>query len=559
MLQTTFITLFALLFFVFLFISIYRKRQSGRLLFWIFGWMSVVVHFCLLLWQSPNLQLERVLHSLATGALLLCGGFFLLSSSMFNRLHQQPRRAGGIAALFFALACAYSFAWQPIGVFLGLGLALQVLGLVLFWRCRMGKLSLVVPGTVLIFLCGELCGLEAFEHHTHAALSVLLMETFALYALVFAHEFTERTAGAVTTLIGLLGWALVFPASLGMAAYFPTVLVKAELWNLPKVLVAFGMLVTLFEQELALTQQESEQYRGLFDDNPLPMWIFERESLRLLKANAAAVGEFGWTLEETQQRFVMDLLSPAGSPVAEQQERWLTHFRELSPTTRAAAATAAKRIAMQFQTRRGDSPAVEVTLQPAVFQGVEAGLLIAKDVSVEKAEQAELLHRVHHDALTGLPNRLLLQDRMQTALAAAERYGTKLAVLCIDLDRFKLVNDTHGHAAGDHCLREAGLRLRQRLRAVDTAARTGGEEFMVILCEIGGRRDAELVAEKIVATLGAPHYWNGSIVHVSASVGIALCPEDAKHAPQLMNQADAAMYRAKQAGGNRFAFYAHRN
>jgi diguanylate cyclase (GGDEF)-like protein len=196
-----------------------------------------------------------------------------------------------------------------------------------------------------------------------------------------------------------------------------------------------------------------------------------------------------------------------------------------------------------------------VTLQPVRFEDREAQLLIVKDISAQRAEQEELLHRVNHDALTGLPNRLLLKDRMQTALAAAERHGTRIAVLCVDLDRFKQINDTHGHAAGDQCLREVGVRLKHRLRTVDTAARTGGEEFTIILDEIAERGDAEHVARELLATLRVPLRWNGTPIQLSASIGIAMFPEDSDDAAQLMNQADAAMYRAKQSGGNRHRFF----
>ncbi len=140
---------------------------------------------------------------------------------------------------------------------------------------------------------------------------------------------------------------------------------------------------------------------------------------------------------------------------------------------------------------------------------------------------------------------------MRSALASASRHRTKVAVICVDLDRFKQINDTFGHAAGDSCLREIARRLQQRLRSVDTAARIGGEEFMILLDDIGSLNDAERVVEDLLQLLGVPHMTNGVKIGLSASMGIALFPDDSEDPAQLWTMADAAMYSAKQDGGNR--------
>jgi diguanylate cyclase (GGDEF)-like protein len=151
-----------------------------------------------------------------------------------------------------------------------------------------------------------------------------------------------------------------------------------------------------------------------------------------------------------------------------------------------------------------------------------------------------------HDHLTDLPNRALFQDRLKTALARARRDNTRLALLYLDMVRFKEVNDTYGHTLGDCLLREVALRLKQCVREVDTPGRIGGDEFIVLLDGIAARTDAALVADKIFAVLSMPYELAGEILQVVPSIGIAVYPEDGEDDMQLIRHADDAMYRAKR-------------
>jgi diguanylate cyclase (GGDEF)-like protein/PAS domain S-box-containing protein len=164
--------------------------------------------------------------------------------------------------------------------------------------------------------------------------------------------------------------------------------------------------------------------------------------------------------------------------------------------------------------------------------------------------QAQLHHRAHHDLLTGLPNRLLFEDRVRQAVAAAARHGRKVAVLFLDFDGFKLVNDSLGHAAGDAVLCEATRRLRTSLRESDTLARLHGDELAVLLTEVSDEDDAERVARELLATLMLPMVVGGRHVSVSASIGVSLFPHDGDEPSALIRAADAAMYQAKVAGKN---------
>jgi diguanylate cyclase (GGDEF)-like protein len=169
--------------------------------------------------------------------------------------------------------------------------------------------------------------------------------------------------------------------------------------------------------------------------------------------------------------------------------------------------------------------------------------------------EAELFRRAHFDALTGLPNRQLFFDRLYQATAQARREERKLALLFIDLDRFKSVNDTMGHALGDELLKETAFRLSASVRETDTVARLGGDEYVVILPHVGGVLDIEAILDKIVAMLARPFALDGREASISASIGVAIFPDNAADAESLLQNADTAMYAAKDTGRARVEFF----
>ena len=549
--QTLLLNVVVLGSFVVLFGSIYRKRPSPRLRSWISAWSWAVVHFALLLIHPESAFLQ----TLATAALLMSAFYFLFSLPRLEWLRSRRLLPLPLLAVALVLAASDGVHVQPLSVFLAGALICQCAALVGLWRYSR-DLQITVPCTVLILVCSQWISMRLIARQSDDALAVLLMELFAGYALLFSHDMRRRTAGVWTTIGGLGAWAAVFPLGMLLGRAWPSLTIDPEIWNVPKVVVAFGMLVTLFEDELLQAELEREQYRSLFERNPLPMWIFDTESTQLLEVNLAAEQSFGWTRRDLAGLTISHLVSERDpSPVGLVELNWRLAGKEAAGGADGSLGGQAKAESMHFQTSRGVDITVEVTLQRVRFGGRESSLLVAKDITAQAAEHDQLMHRASHDPLTGLPNRLLLQDRMETALAAALRHGRKAAILCIDLDRFKKINDTHGHAAGDSCLVEVADRLRQRLRSVDTAARTGGEEFTVILDDVGNLQDAELVVNDLLFTLSAPHSYEGERIQLSASIGIALFPDDGSIAGELWKRADAAMYRAKQGGGNRHRFF----
>jgi len=193
-----------------------------------------------------------------------------------------------------------------------------------------------------------------------------------------------------------------------------------------------------------------------------------------------------------------------------------------------------------------------IVAQGGVFQGYRG---TATDITVEVEAQARAQHLALHDALTGLPNRMLLADRFDRALASMRRRGGAVAVLCLDLDHFKDINDTLGHGAGDLLLKQVAKRLLDAVRAVDTVGRLGGDEFVIIQADIDQPSDTELLCRRLIKSLAEPYHLDGHEVHTSSSIGVALGPKNGDDHSRLLKNADMALYRAKAERRGTYRFF----
>ncbi len=189
-------------------------------------------------------------------------------------------------------------------------------------------------------------------------------------------------------------------------------------------------------------------------------------------------------------------------------------------------------------------------------QGRAVGaVLVFHDVSDSRATALKMSYQAQHDFLTGLPNRLLLTDRLTQAIALSGRHDNKVALLFLDLDHFKLVNDTMGHVIGDKLLQSVAQRLTDSVRTSDTVCRLGGDEFVILLSEIRHADAATQCAEKLLAVVAAPHLLGAREILVTASIGISVCPDDGREAEIMLRNADAAMYDAKKRGRANYQFF----
>lgn len=211
--------------------------------------------------------------------------------------------------------------------------------------------------------------------------------------------------------------------------------------------------------------------------------------------------------------------------------------------------------------RDGERAAVAESVAPVRdrFGQATGGVLLLHDVTRSHAQAQSLAHQALHDHLTGLPNRVLLRDRLSQALAQVERGGRstgyKGALLYLDLDHFKPINDSLGHPVGDRVLQEVASRLRAGVREDDTVSRQGGDEFVLLLVRLADPRDAARVAEKLIQAIERPIHVDGHDLFVSASIGIALFPQDGRDIETLTKQADTALYDAKQGGRGRYSYF----
>jgi diguanylate cyclase (GGDEF)-like protein len=196
-----------------------------------------------------------------------------------------------------------------------------------------------------------------------------------------------------------------------------------------------------------------------------------------------------------------------------------------------------------------------ITMRRANAQLVVSAIEAHKQTEQTETAKIKLHHLAHHDALTGLPNRTLLQDRLNQAIETARRQGRRFAVLFLDLDRFKHINDSLGHAIGDQLLQSVSQRLRDCIRHSDTISRHGGDEFVVLLAHITQAEDAALIAQNMLKALTVPHRIDQNEVHVSVSIGISVYPDDGQDAEALLKSADSAMYYAKENGRNNYKFF----
>jgi diguanylate cyclase (GGDEF)-like protein len=206
--------------------------------------------------------------------------------------------------------------------------------------------------------------------------------------------------------------------------------------------------------------------------------------------------------------------------------------------------------------RARDELEVRVLERTAELAGANA--MLQGEIVERRQAEARVHHMAYHDSLTGLPNRALLTDRIERAVLNARRTDRLLAVMFLDLDRFKTINDSLGHVTGDALLKEVAGRLCRAVRASDTVARLGGDEFVVLAPHIRDSDEAARVAEKIIDALALPFPLDGHTLHITPSIGICLCPGDGEDVETLMRHADAAMYHAKASGRNNYQFFTHK-
>ena len=306
------------------------------------------------------------------------------------------------------------------------------------------------------------------------------------------------------------------------------------------------------ELELLKAKELAEQYSqemtslsqfldSVIANIPASVIVQDLQSQQILLANQQAERLFGGQGASMVGQLPAQCLAPAAAHYLEQQlARGARSAKGYQAETRVISACGPRTLrsrAMRCQNREGQGDYV---------------LFVAEDATEELAAHAQIHHMAHHDALTGLPNRTLFNERLKQALLRGEHGGTLTATLCLDLDNFKNINDTQGHAFGDKLLRTLGKRLRRELREHDTLARLGGDEFAVVLSGLETRDAACNTAQRLIEAICPPFHIDGHQFSVGISIGVAIAPHDHDQAEQLLGYADMALYEAKRNGRNRY-------
>jgi diguanylate cyclase (GGDEF)-like protein len=404
--------LIALTVLVGVFWSILRRRAAGQLYGWLVAWILILLHFAIALFGGPGPQqafalcLSEIMLDLAAAAFIYAAGQTVFTTRF------RGFAAVGVTATVLYIVFDWLSLTSPVWYYSASAI-LALAGLAFFVEEEEPvSWSRPVYGGSTLVLAAVLGALAHFKLEDYGADSIF----FVMYLLAgyqYWRAFPQRTTGAVTAAIGFIAWACVFPSAV-LLAILTKVHVQASVWNLPKYIVAIGILLTLLEQEITRTE-----------------------------------------------------------------------------------------------------------------------------------------HLALHDPLTGLPNRRLLQDRLTKAVERAERNEARLAVLLIDLDNFKQINDTYGHAVGDEVLRVVATRLQMRIRKADTIARAGGDEFLVVVSDLLQPHGADILAGKLMTDLNEPIVLRDSTLRACASIGIAIYPDDGQTADALCEKADLAMYDQKRRGAEK--------
>ncbi len=401
--------LLALTVLVYVFWSILRQRVGEQLHAWLLGWVFILVHFAVQLFSGRPGALQDTLLAISTVSLELAAVAFILAAGGGKSTPRLRWIAGSAAgATVFYIVLFYANVQSPVLYSLPIGVLL------------IAAAAVVVPDEgrptgernifMLTFLLLALAlAASVYTGHEDFGLECILFVAYLLAGIQYWKNFSRRTTGSITAVAGLVVWAFVFPLSLALVVLRPDVHIQDSVWNLPKYIVAIGILLTLLEEQIDRTE-----------------------------------------------------------------------------------------------------------------------------------------HLALHDALTGLPNRRLLDDRLTKAIERAERNEARVAVLLIDLDGFKQINDTYGHPIGDEVLRIVATRLQMRVRKADTIARAGGDEFLVVVSDLLQPHGATVLAAKLAGDLNEPILLGDVRLRAGASIGIAIYPDDAQTAEDLCARADASMYEQKR-------------
>ncbi len=339
----------------------------------------------------------------------------------------------------------------------------------------------------------------------------------------------------------------IFMASAFTYLYERKVIEINELLNLRN--ISLEKEVDIKSKEEIVLLQHNKELADLISKSNIELYIVDYESDHYVYVNQGGLNELGYTFQEMISMSVYDINPTLRVEMVES-------MKELSKTIKNTMNIT------QHKRKNGSSYGVQSLIHVSIYKGKKVYVIYDINLSDQQRAQDELLkqkdellQQANHDILTKLPNRTLFNDRLKQAIAKSNRNEKEIAILFIDLDKFKEVNDTFGHKVGDSVLCEVSLRFKNLLRETDTIARLGGDEFVCIIEDLESSKKASVLAEKLILAIKEPMDIDGHTIILTCSIGISIYPKDADGTTELLHHADSAMYRVKDMGKDSYRFY----
>lgn len=520
---------------VLLFTAIARRGPDDRLRCWVAAWISILIYTALRLW-TPHAPIARLLNAcLAVGALALAAIFFQVSTMVVREGRTAALRLGGIMAIL-TLPCLAIATAQPRAVsllaFLVLGRQAAIVTFAMRTRVRRkAVLSIVLPACAisLAWMIGALA-----SGHSAFIIFALLAEMYFVAGADLWFSGRQRSLGLATACAGLTVFAAMFPAALLIQWAWPAATFVPRIFGVSTFCAAIGMILIVLEEDAISVRRKMAEYRLTFDTNPHPLWIYDAQTLEFLAVNQAACATHGYTHEEFLKLRLPDIVDTCEIPEI------LNNVALAAPSPNRAS---------RHIRKDGTELAMDITAHSIVFRGRPARFVLGIDVTEKQELARQVLHHSRHDGLTGLPNRTLFDEQFRDTVARAAEAGRKLAILCVNIDRFKRINDNYGTAVGDACLKRVAEILRAQAGSSGLVARMGGDRFALVLTGLRSGLPVEHVILELMDALRQPVLAGDKKIRLSVRAGLAMCPEDGVAADPLWRSAENALARAREAGG----------
>lgn len=525
---------------IFLFAAIARRAPNDRSRCWVAGWVCVLIQTGLKLWE-PHIPALRLVNACASiFAVASAAIFFVVSTMVVREGRKAGLRLGGTLAIS-TLPCLVVVIALPRPTWLLIAVVILWQGMVV--RSALGQrpnrrsaLSVVLP-VFAVALAWMVYGV--LHKHTDYVVLALLGELFFVAAADFWFSGWERTLGLIATCAGLATFAAMFPGALLIPQTWPGRVAISGFTGVSAFCAAIGMILIVLEEDARFARTAAEEYRLTFDSNPHPLWILDKETLKFLAVNEAACLAHRYTREEFLSLGVAEILEPGLVTRSPEEVD--------SPTPIPNRPTRHIR-------KDGSVIEFEITAHDIVFRGRPARFALGIDVSEREELQRQVLHHARHDHLTGLPNRGLFEERLEIAIERAVKDNERLAVLSLNLDRFKRINDSYGTAVGDECLKRLAEILRAQTEWTGLTGRMGGDRFAIALTGIRSGLPLEHMISELMDALRQPVLVGATKVRMSITAGLALCPEDGTDFAPLWRSAESALQRARDAGSGQVAW-----